>query len=85
MTHEQPHDEAIRLVESTDIAATGFAGNLESHHTIEGAYEVANYIGSITRPRTLKCRSPSYRSFNSTGRTALPNAALLSTKVVIGS
>jgi hypothetical protein len=57
-------------------------GNVERHHSIERAYE-ADYIESITKHIEMQISTP-YRSFNSIGRTVLPNAAPLSTRVVIG-
>ena len=48
---QQPHDEAVRLVESADIAAAGFPGDLETDHAVQCAYEIADYIGPIVMLR----------------------------------
>src|ERR1017187_7426234 len=42
---EEPHNETVRLVESADIASSGFAGDSVAHHAVNSAHEVADHIG----------------------------------------
>src|ERR1044071_2465114 len=46
---EKPHDETVRLIEPADLAAAGLAGDLETGHAVEGAYDVADDIRPFIR------------------------------------
>ena len=60
---KQPHDEAIRRVESADIAAAGFPGDLETDHAVKGAHEVADDIRPIAmrwEPQITSVQNPQF-------------------------
>jgi hypothetical protein len=48
---EQSHDETVRLVETADIAAARFPGNLKTDHAVECAYKITDDIRLIPRCR----------------------------------
>jgi hypothetical protein len=51
---KESHDEAVGLIESADLAASGLSRNFETDHPVKGAYEVAYDIGPTCTSRESK-------------------------------